>query len=297
MYYYRAFSWNIASEIEFPELLAVPNCEPDVQISYHVSEGHAVANAAEEVGAQISPGNFQLNLENGLSIRALNGSEVRIYCPQQVDQSQVRIYVLGSAFGAIAHQRGVLPMHASAIEVDGKGYLFCGKAGGGKSTAVGEFFKRGYRVYSDDLSIVTFDETEPILHQGTVRLKLWKDSLDLLGIAPDLNRVRQGIEKYSLPMDVAEPYDPIPIAGLISLNPINLPDPQILPIGNKELLRTVLMHTFRQRMVRKLGVDVGHFKLCEVLSKKIKGHQYKRPVKGYTVGQTCDLLAQLIHEG
>lgn len=50
--------------------------------------------------------------------------------------------------------RGLLPIHASAIELDGRAFLLAGPAGAGKSTLAAELLTAGARLISDDLTIV-----------------------------------------------------------------------------------------------------------------------------------------------
>lgn len=50
---------------------------------------------------------------------------------------------------------GLLPMHASAVEVDGRAYLLAGRAGAGKSTLTAELLGNGARLIGDDLSVLT----------------------------------------------------------------------------------------------------------------------------------------------
>jgi hypothetical protein len=50
---------------------------------------------------------------------------------------------------ALAERQGAL-IHASGIEMDGKGYLFPGKSGAGKSTISKIFASRGHDILSDD---------------------------------------------------------------------------------------------------------------------------------------------------
>lgn len=49
---------------------------------------------------------------------------------------------------------GMLPMHASAIEFDGRAFLFAGSAGAGKSTLTAELLAHGARFLGDDLTVL-----------------------------------------------------------------------------------------------------------------------------------------------
>ena len=50
--------------------------------------------------------------------------------------------------------RGMLPMHGSAVEIGGRGYLICGVSGAGKSTLAAGLVALGARLISDDLTVV-----------------------------------------------------------------------------------------------------------------------------------------------
>lgn len=51
--------------------------------------------------------------------------------------------------------RGMLPLHACTVELDGRAVLIAGLAGAGKSTLAAGLIARGARFVADDLSVVT----------------------------------------------------------------------------------------------------------------------------------------------
>ena len=77
---------------------------------------------------------------------------------QGVPDSNVRLFLLGSAMGALLHQRGLLPLHTNAVEVGGRAFAFMGKSGAGKSTLAAWFHDRGFRIVADDVCVVGFDD-------------------------------------------------------------------------------------------------------------------------------------------
>jgi len=51
----------------------------------------------------------------------------------------------------VLRQRGWLPLHASAIELEGRALLFMGKSGAGKSTLAAAFETGGHPLLADDV--------------------------------------------------------------------------------------------------------------------------------------------------
>ena len=57
--------------------------------------------------------------------------------------------------GALLMQRKILPLHGSAIAIDGKAYALIGDSGAGKSTLASAFLNKGYQLLSDDVIAVS----------------------------------------------------------------------------------------------------------------------------------------------
>ena len=90
-----------------------------------------------------------------------------------------------SPFAALLLQRGLLPLHGCAIEVDGGAAVFVGRSGCGKSTLAGALRQRGYRVLADDICVISFSAAgEPMVLAAFPQLKLWADALKNLGEEP-----------------------------------------------------------------------------------------------------------------
>src|SRR5690242_1926125 len=78
------------------------------------------------------------------------GEEILIEATPSSDLDEVRAYLLGGVFGALCHQRGITPLHASAIDVAVGCAAFVGPSGAGKSTIVAALAGRGHQVIADD---------------------------------------------------------------------------------------------------------------------------------------------------
>ena len=81
-----------------------------------------------------------------------------------LDENKTRLYLLGSCIGILLMQRRILPLHGSAIAIDGKVYVFIGERGAGKSTIASSFMKNDYQLLTDDVIAVSLlDGEEPRL--------------------------------------------------------------------------------------------------------------------------------------
>jgi hypothetical protein len=117
-------------------------------------------------------------------IRVRDGKEVTIESAAGADPIATGAILCGPIQAVLWHQRGLLPLHASAVAIDGHGVALCGPSASGKSTLAAALAVRGHRVLADDVCIVDTrpDAERPVL-AGPARLRLWRDALDHLGLA------------------------------------------------------------------------------------------------------------------
>ena len=88
-----------------------------------------------------------------------DGNQIVIDAAPDATDRNVRLFLLGSALGALLHQRGLLPLHANAIDLGGGAVAFSGHSGAGKSTIAAWFHDRGHRILADDVCVVGFDQS------------------------------------------------------------------------------------------------------------------------------------------
>jgi len=217
---YAAFGLRLVSQIALPELAAAADdgAAPDLVIALGpVARSLAGAQHAEPP-VQIEGETFLLDLPPARYL-VENGRRVTIDPAPGAAESEVRVWLLGSVIGVVCHQRGLLPLHANAIEIGGAAAAFAGPSGAGKSTLAAWFQARGRRVLCDDVCVVSFSaEGEPTAWPGVPRIKLWRDALTALGRTPDgLERVAADDDKYNLPIRPEVSPRPLPLERLYLL--------------------------------------------------------------------------------
>lgn len=203
VHHYRVFGLAVRSDIELPELFADDErTPPDVTITLE-----RIDTEIDQDGLQAEEGALVLVVPQIARFRIIDGTRIVVDPKSGVPARNIRLFLLGSAFGALLHQRGLLPLHANAIEIDGMAVAFMGPSGTGKSTLATWFHDRGFKVISDDVCVVDFGlEGRPQAAPGLPRLRLWTDALELTG-RDHLGLARSYLddedEKFDVPVEAA----------------------------------------------------------------------------------------------
>lgn len=289
---YHAFGLKIASGIPFLDMPAATGI-PDVSITCgRVPE--SISNAViKGVRYQAGPGEFLLRVDNVACYYVTNGNHILIERESGAADEEVLLFLMGSAMGALLHQRNILPLHGSSVEVDCEGVIFVGPSSIGKSTIAGGFHKRGYPLLSDDICAVTAKNgLVPHIIPGFPRLKLWADALKKLEKdRKGLNRVRldQDFEKYFLPFDNACDR-PTPVRSVFILETTNTDEFEIVPLKGGDKIDPIINNTYRPRFLEGLGGKKEHFKQCAAVAARAAVIRITRPKKGFRLDELMDLV-------
>lgn len=269
---YSVFGLHIRSELPLPELASMQteNADaPDVYI--RIGDTGAVAEP-RHVGPifQVGINDYRLEVRNTARYRVRNGAEIIVAPFAGSSARNVRLFLLGTALGALCQQRRLLPLHASAIEVDGQCVAFAGPSGIGKSTLAAFFQDRGYNVICDDICVVGLDaQGQPRAWPGIPRLKLWREAADAL--ARDVSALEpdhDGLEKYHFPTDRGANQASLPLQRLYILQEARLPAQEgITLLTGTTAFEALAANTYRHFLLAPMGQTAGHFAICASLIK------------------------------
>ncbi|MFC0216451.1 aldolase [Paenibacillus chartarius] len=305
IYSYYAFGLRIHSEMELPELPALPfgdgSADAEIKLAPHTAYTAELDNNPYEhmvKNGQVLfyvPDHAYFSIEAGrtIAITPLAGADIRL----------VRLYVLGSCMGALLLQRRLLPLHGSAVEIDGKAYAVVGDSGAGKSTLASVFIHNGYRLISDDIIAVSISQEEkvPIAIPSYPQQKLWQESLEHLGVAERPYEPIFGREtKYSVPVATSFREDPLPLAGIFILEKAEGMDgaaPVIRPLGKLERIQTLFTHTYRQFLVPRMDLQEWHFTTSVQLLRHCTMHSLKRAATGFSAHRLQQMIVDTISGG
>ena len=180
---YSVFGLKFLSAIEFPELLAADFQKPDVILECtqvpsgldrkDVDWGWCQANRSEMLLLIDGVGRFHVC--NGETIRV----DRRNLGTNGLPDSHLRLWVLGSCFAAILHQRASIPLHASAIEMPSGIWAFTADSGVGKST-IAAFLTQCFSVplVTDDVLALELTDQGVAARPGPRKIKLTREAID-----------------------------------------------------------------------------------------------------------------------
>lgn len=139
---YKAFGLIMMSDIRLPELPEIIDKQQDV-----IDIVIELADLTELWKEFAEPNRHFVVKENIVLFQISNtaiylieeGKRIVVSPLHDADEDHVRLYVLGTCMGALLQQRKVLPLHGSAIAIDGKAYAIVGDSGAGKSTLASAF--------------------------------------------------------------------------------------------------------------------------------------------------------------
>lgn len=124
--------FRFESEIEISELRASSG-SGEKAVSIRLGNVPAAIPGAvlASPGCHVSSAEYLLEIPGTARYYVCNGNQVRLEFVPGTPIANVTTYLLGSCFGALCHQNGMLPLHASAVEFGGGVTAFLGDSGAG----------------------------------------------------------------------------------------------------------------------------------------------------------------------
>lgn len=290
---YSAYGLIIDCELRLPELRPVPPTITDHSPDVTIRLG-SVPPEGLPGGRQAGPSLWATRTTLWLDIvdvaRFLieDGREILIDPAPGSDEDAVRLFLLGSAFGALLVQRGHLVLHGNAIRIGDRCMICVGPSGTGKSTLAAAFLQRGHDILADD--VVPVDQNGHAL-PGFPRIKLWRNAADALAIdTQGLRRIRPGMEKFSLPLRDRATDTPLPVRWVYILDVDDVDAIALRHIGGMHCFAPLRANSYRPRFVDAMGLQAEHFHLCGRLSGQIRLARVTRPRSGFTLDAMADRL-------
>ncbi|PLR68725.1 aldolase [Bacillus sp. UMB0893] len=300
---YLAFGYTIYSDIRFEELPINKNQInfPELNIllvDLSCEMKRFIEN--EEIQFLINEEQVWLFIPNIAVFYIARACTIKVHILDEQRMDVVKMFILGTCIGICLLQNKILPLHGSAIEINGKAYAFIGHSGAGKSTLASAFIQKGYKLISDDVIPVKLDDRNiPVVIPAYPQQKLWKESLDQFGIdSMRLTPLFERETKFAIPAGDHFLNKEVPLGGVFELT--KTAENNVIGINSITKLlafKTLYVHTYRNFLLNDMCLLEWHFKFTANIIERTFVHQIIRPISRFTPNELVNqVLANIPKE-
>lgn len=209
--------------------------------------------------------------------RVMNGREISVAPDPTAGWQEVRLFLLGSAWGALFYQRDLFALHASAVRVNDGAVVFCAHPQMGKSTLAAYLMEAGHTLICDDLTRLELpDQGVPLVYPSARRLKLWQDALESLDWgSATRERDHYRFEKFHLPLEGNGEVHPLPLRAIYILEWGELEISRLT--GQAALQGLVRAATYRAQLLEPMGKLGWYYRQCLALIQRVTVWRFQRP--------------------
>lgn len=283
-YRYKVYGLIVESEIELPELVPALDGPPQVVIHF----GDVPEQLKEMIGewswCAASSSEFMFAIDGVARYYVSNGNKIIVErwigLEASVPPADIRLWLLGSAFGALLHQRGLLPLHVSAIRAPSGVWAFTGESGEGKSTLAGFLHRRyGWQLVSDDVSVIEQTCSATLIQPGPRKLKLRADALSHLDFQGCKSvRDLSNTDKFQLYLADDRAYRPESLNALVILESVDARVPaSIERLKGVEAFDACMFAVYRSYMERWFKLPEQRISDLARLCRNIAVYRFRRP--------------------
>lgn len=151
MYYYKLFGITIQSDLEFPQLVVSEDTARHDVLIEKTGFSQEIEDKTPQMYYEFGQ-EYSWLCNTTCQIQVYEGNRITYALTGKGNADWLQTYLLGYGMSMLALQRGLLPIHCSAVANEQGALLIAGESGAGKSTATTAFLKAGYTLMADDMA-------------------------------------------------------------------------------------------------------------------------------------------------
>lgn len=299
-YYYKVYGLNIESDIlipEFEELKIEDRHLINVNLSYGKIPEHIKKAISNGRVANYNKQDMWFHIKDVATYHIYNGDTVVIEPEANSDFQILKVYIMGSVLGMVLLQKNIVAIHGGGIVIDGKGCVFTGDKGAGKSTLTTALRQRGYKFIADDVcSINSYENT---IYTGFGYQKLCEDTMIKLGYDVSyFEPFRSDFNiKYIVPALDSFINEEVSFDALFELRVGDVDKVEIKEIVGREKIDNLMKNIFRIEIINySHGMNPIYFKKCLDIAKNIKMYSIVRPEGIFSVDNQIEMIENIVKE-
>jgi hypothetical protein len=273
--------WLTRSDIPLTSVPTLAHAGESVDVLIQIASGHSpIVKSGRWVMFEHSAECSFIGIQGVADFEIREGRQIRIWPAAGATQKDIEIILSGPAWATLCHQRGMLPLHASAIVTKEGITAFAGRSGAGKSTTAALLSSLGYDLVADDILPISFNRNSvPGAWPYLRRLKLHDEPIIELGLTPT-ETVGDKLDKkkyFVRPKSAGD--DKWSRLGRLYLLEIDSSDSRasIDRIDGAEAVRALVDQTYHFSFILGSGRFRDHLAFCAQLASKIAIYRLRRP--------------------
>lgn len=281
MYNYVLSGLNVSSEFEF---IIAPKRDfegdPDVTVSFDSEIGFPQNAIQHPIEPSVSIGVNDLRFEamEGLAFRIIGGTKILIERTKDVANADINLFLVGSCFGVICLQRGLLPIHCSAIEYNGKAIGITGSSGVGKSTTAAALSQLGYPHVCDDVLVIDLKIQPLSVNAMPKGLKLWEEAARVLKIEPKQRATSiSGLNKYYVSPSTKQVSKTLSFDTLYVMDTEDAEEFSFTRLKGVEKHAEIRRAIYREEWLDQMQPRSVTFDIVTQLASQVEVYKFKRP--------------------
>ena len=294
---YIAYGLEIESVFTLPELRpGQSDGEPDIVIeSASLTPVDTEADADGERQVDVGPDRCRISYDGVGTFLVENGDRILVdpLSPEIPSTKVFRRLLEGQILGVCCHQRDLLVLHGSAVQIDGGAVVFLGPTGAGKSTTAAAFYGEGYPLLDDDIVVIETDGEQPTVAPGVPQLKLTPEMSDRFDIdathVDDSQDVTEKTHYRTEPVDVGQ--SGVPLAACYILR--EGPTVSVEPVTGRDALFDLVVNTYTSGLLDETERTATNFRHCSRVTTAASVNLLSRPTD---IGKLPELIEVVSEE-
>jgi len=307
MFYYTLYNMTVVSCLELPDAegseMHPGSKDADVAVTLcsvpqDFLHDDRLAKPTDDMCYLVSDPQLFYMRYFGFDFEVSNGCLIKVDIQgKDVTDTKLTTFILGSAFGVIGMQRGFIPIHGTAIVTGNDACIITGFVGSGKSAILGSLINKGFKYLADDVSMIVVDNGNPYVLPSYPQRKIAASTAEEIRecVSGAVSLVESGKEKLAIRRTFEWLDKKLPLSCIVELVPEareNEPGftPEVRRITGHASLKLVLRNQYRPHFVAKIGTPPERMKRLLDITSSVNTFQLIRPVTGFPVGETAQII-------
>lgn len=279
-YRFSAYKLEFLSDYEPPALQTTSDSFifPDVVISTGCCPEKLVDAAVTTDYFQVSSNDLLLDITNIARYHIAHGNLITVEPYPDADFDKVRLFLFGSALGALLYQRGLFPIHGCAVKTAYGAMIFVGAQGAGKSTLAAHYQLKGYKLLSDDVCAVTKGEDGRLLVLPAFsQLRLCDDAFKRFCTENTYPSARYDVDKFVVPLVSGYYSEPSPLCAIHLLSDNELEQITFSRMSGFDRFNLIISNLYRPSYLNGLASKEGIMRLASRIASESEIIEIHRP--------------------